>query len=221
MRKLLLVLALLLAPVSAWAQCNGIFPATTVCGSIAGGPPGPVPFGTVSGVTNLNGLFGAISVIAGANVTVTVSGQDIIIASTGGGGGGGGVTSINAVTGAVTIVGSGLTVTPSGSNVTISTGTTQFVTAAGAVTVASSDGYIFMAQSSPAPAVINLPAASSRPTNLELTIKDALGVAAAGNTFTITANGSDTIDGAATLPITFNYQSFTLIPVSSTRWAIK
>lgn len=40
MKKLLLVLALLFAPSLAWGQCNGVFPANTVCGSVLGGAPG-------------------------------------------------------------------------------------------------------------------------------------------------------------------------------------
>lgn len=43
MKKLLLALALLLIPASAPAQCNGAFPANSVCGSLAGGIPGQVP----------------------------------------------------------------------------------------------------------------------------------------------------------------------------------
>lgn len=41
MKKLLLALALLLAPSLAWAQCNGVFQANQVCGSVAGGVAGP------------------------------------------------------------------------------------------------------------------------------------------------------------------------------------
>lgn len=43
MKKLLLVLALLLAPVAASAQCTGVFPANTVCGTVTQGPPHQVP----------------------------------------------------------------------------------------------------------------------------------------------------------------------------------
>jgi hypothetical protein len=42
MKKLLLALAFVLASSEAWAQCNGVFAASQVCGSIAGGLPGPV-----------------------------------------------------------------------------------------------------------------------------------------------------------------------------------
>jgi len=42
MKRFLLALALLLVPSAGWAQCNGVFSANTVCGSIAGGIPGQV-----------------------------------------------------------------------------------------------------------------------------------------------------------------------------------
>lgn len=57
-------------------------------------------------------------IVAGSNITLTKVGNQISIASSGGGGGG--VTSLNSLSGALTIVaGSGITVTPSGSNITI------------------------------------------------------------------------------------------------------
>ena len=47
MKKLLLALALVLAPSLAWAQCAGVFPANTVCGNTSASPnvPSAVPFG--------------------------------------------------------------------------------------------------------------------------------------------------------------------------------
>ena len=47
MRKLLLALALLLIPAAAQAQCNGVFPANTLCGNLTANPktPGPVAAG--------------------------------------------------------------------------------------------------------------------------------------------------------------------------------
>lgn len=47
MKKLLLIFALLLLPSAALAQCNGTFPAGTACGTVAGGPPGQVPFSSI------------------------------------------------------------------------------------------------------------------------------------------------------------------------------
>ncbi len=42
MKKIILVLALLFAPTLAWGQCNGVYTAGQVCGSVLGGAPGPV-----------------------------------------------------------------------------------------------------------------------------------------------------------------------------------
>lgn len=50
MKKLLLALALLLTPSLAWAQCTGIFPASNICGTVAGGVPGPVPNSVLTGI---------------------------------------------------------------------------------------------------------------------------------------------------------------------------
>jgi hypothetical protein len=54
----------------------------------AGGPSGvPTYSGSTTGVTSLNSLAGAINLIAGSNITITPSGNNLTIASTGGGGG--------------------------------------------------------------------------------------------------------------------------------------
>ena len=43
MKRIIFLLAFCFwAPQASWAQCTGLFPAQTVCGSTAGGPPGPV-----------------------------------------------------------------------------------------------------------------------------------------------------------------------------------
>lgn len=52
MKRLLLLLALLLAPATASAQCTGVFPAGDVCGSATGGTPHAVPF--TSFISSLN-----------------------------------------------------------------------------------------------------------------------------------------------------------------------
>ena len=66
MKKLALILVLLFASTAANAQCNGVFGASQTCGSVSGGPPGPIPFsainvpGGTNGQTqyNNNGAFG-------------------------------------------------------------------------------------------------------------------------------------------------------------------
>ena len=70
-------------------------------------------------VKTVNGISGAPTIVAGANVTVTPSGSNITISATGGGGSAG-VSSVNNVTGAVNLVaGSHVSITPSGQNITI------------------------------------------------------------------------------------------------------
>lgn len=70
-------------------------------------------------VKTVNGISGAPTIVAGANVTVTPSGSNITISATGGGGSAG-VSSVNNVTGAVNLVaGSNVSITPSGQNITI------------------------------------------------------------------------------------------------------
>lgn len=52
MRKLILALALLFAPSLAYGQCNGVFPANTLCGNLSGSPAPPSAFsasGTIVG----------------------------------------------------------------------------------------------------------------------------------------------------------------------------
>lgn len=52
MKKILLALALWLIPLAAFAQCNGVFPANTLCGNLTGSPAPPSAFtasGTVAG----------------------------------------------------------------------------------------------------------------------------------------------------------------------------
>lgn len=68
MKKLFLVLAFLLAPSFAWAQCTGVFPASSVCGTTSAGPGVPqvlplasfalAPGGTSGNVQTNNGSGG-------------------------------------------------------------------------------------------------------------------------------------------------------------------
>lgn len=84
MKKLLIALCTFISigSSSAFAQCNGVFPANTTCGSVAGGIPGPVnnsvlvgnPGGT-SGQTQYNN--------AGAFGGYTPSGDVAVVPSTG------------------------------------------------------------------------------------------------------------------------------------------
>ncbi len=66
-------------------------------------------------VKRLNGLTGNVTLVAGSNVTITPSGQNITIAASGGGGGGGTITGVTA--------GAGLTGGGTTGNVTLSVAT--------------------------------------------------------------------------------------------------
>ena len=74
---------------------------------------------TGGGVSSLNALSGALSLVAGANITITPSGTDITISASGGGVTGA-VDDVNGITGEVDIIGGdGMTVTPAGQNITL------------------------------------------------------------------------------------------------------
>ena len=74
-------------------------------------------------VTRFQGIAGNVSLVAGANVEIAASGQNVTISTTGGGGGGdgvAGVSSINNLVGAVTVAsGGGLSLAVSGSTLTL------------------------------------------------------------------------------------------------------
>jgi hypothetical protein len=93
MKKLLLALSILLLPSAAFGQCNGVFGANQVCGSIAGGVPGPVnavnfPIGLRVGTTTViggssTGVLYNNSGVLGADVGLTwVPGGPLTISPT-------------------------------------------------------------------------------------------------------------------------------------------
>ena len=71
MKKLLLILAFVLTPINAFAQCNGVFQPNFICGRLTTpGPPGPVPNSALTGVPggsngqiqyNNSGAFGGFT----------------------------------------------------------------------------------------------------------------------------------------------------------------
>ncbi len=82
MKKLLLALVLLLAPAAAFGQCNGIFPASNVCGTTAAGPgiPGPLPLtsfalapGGSSGNVQTNNGSGGLAGINNTQLTALIN----------------------------------------------------------------------------------------------------------------------------------------------------
>src|SRR5882757_2592426 len=84
MKRLLLALALLLLPTAAVAQCNGVFPAATLCGNNTGSPnvPGQFPASSLTGV--VGGTSGQTQYNnAGAFGGYTPSGDCTVVPSTG------------------------------------------------------------------------------------------------------------------------------------------
>lgn len=82
MKKLLLIAVLLFLPSMAMAQCNGVFPANTVCGTTTGGLPKPTSPGVFPGTApggssgqiqyNNGGAFGGFTM--SQDCTITTSG---------------------------------------------------------------------------------------------------------------------------------------------------
>lgn len=75
MKKHLLLLALLLAPGPAFAQCNGVFPSNTVCGNVAvtSKPPTIIPFASIPST-----LVIGSTVITPSNTTVLFNNSGIL-----------------------------------------------------------------------------------------------------------------------------------------------
>lgn len=90
---------------------------------------------------------------------------------------------------------------------------TRVITAAGAVTMATSDDVVIINKTVGAATVVNL--VSSPTTGARMTIKDGKGDAAVNNITLTPAAG--TIDGAATVVMATNYQSVTLV-YSGSEW---
>jgi hypothetical protein len=87
------------------------------------------------------------------------------------------------------------------------------------VTVPAKGGFVRVVGAAGAKTV-NLPALTSVKTGTRVIVKDSSGTAA-GGTITITPNGTDTIDGAATATITTNYGVVRLFATGSAgRWEI-
>lgn len=86
MKKLLLLFVLLFIPSIASAQCNGVFPASNVCGTNSIGPntPGPLPLssfalspGGVSGDVQTNNGSGGLAGVPAGQLTLTPTGGTV------------------------------------------------------------------------------------------------------------------------------------------------
>lgn len=82
MKKIILALCLLLAPSAAFAQCTGVFPASTVCGVSGAGAnvPGPLPLssfalapGGVSGNVQFNNGSGGLGGYTNTQLTALIN----------------------------------------------------------------------------------------------------------------------------------------------------
>lgn len=76
MKKLLLVLASFFISNMAFAQCNGVFPGSTFCGSVAGGIPTSVPFSALG--STIGGFYN--SRVQAAATSISISVQYIAVA---------------------------------------------------------------------------------------------------------------------------------------------
>ena len=73
--------------------------------------------GAIPAGTTINGLSGAVNLVSGQNVSVTLDGQNLTIASVGGGSG---VGAVNGLTGSITLAaGDGVSIASSGSTITL------------------------------------------------------------------------------------------------------
>jgi hypothetical protein len=97
-----------------------------------------------------------------------------------------------------------------------SVATPRVVTAAGGVTIGANDSYVALNKTIGEATAVTLGAASSK--SGAVTIKDRKGDANTNN-ITITRDGSDTIDGATTYVIDFDYGAVTLTP-HATGWDV-
>lgn len=79
MKKLLLTLALLLAPTASFAQCNGVFPNNTVCGNVTGAGNLPRPTSPSAFIGSAGGTNGQIQYNNAGALGGFTAGQDATI----------------------------------------------------------------------------------------------------------------------------------------------
>ncbi|MGH7974972.1 MAG: hypothetical protein ACREBR_05575 [bacterium] len=182
-------------------------------------------------VVSLNGLQDAVSLVAGANVTITPAGNSLIIASTGGGGGGGtpagldGSVQFNSL-GAfggdaphffwdATNFRLGLFTTTPGSTFDNTGSFALNERSVSTNTTATATDYVITCNALSAPISVALPAASSCARRIYEVKKTDFSL----NNVTVVANGFDLIDGAATFPMSVQYQAVT-VQSNGTGWWI-
>jgi len=180
-------------------------------------------------VTTLNGLQDAVTLAAGANITITPSGNSLIIASTGGGGSPAGTAGAVQFNNGLVFGGDAthFTWNPTNFQLWLNTNTPgstldnngSFAQAIATVsmnyTATATDYSIFM-NASAGNRTVTLPAASSVPRRIYEVKK----LDATVNLVTVIPNGSDTIDGASTFPMSDQYQAVTIQSNGVNGWYI-
>ena len=196
-----------------------------------------------SGVLSINGNTGVLTgivttgdtgtvtntMLAGSIANTKLLNSSITVTAGTGMSGGGSV----ALGGTVTLTNAGVTSIAGSSNIAV-TGSTGSVTIsavngfqsvvtgnnASAYTILATDQYVGSIHSTTGATAITLPLGSGVTVGRQYVIKDEGGNAGnGGRRITITANGSDLIDGAATRTITSNYGALTII-WTGTKWSV-
>lgn len=208
MKRLALALVFSLFATLAHAQCNGVFPNNTVCGNVTGAsqiprPTSPSAFLGAAGGSNGQIQYnnaGALGGLTDTQVTARI-GAFTSLLSGAVPASGGGTTSWLRADGTFTAI-----------NKTIPT--IRVVTAAGAVTVVTTDNIIVVNKTVGAATTVNLPAGT---TSQMYVIKDGKGDAWT-NAITITP-AAGTIDGVATFSINAAYGGV-LVVYNGTEWNV-
>jgi len=174
----------------------------------------PKSSGGGAGVTSLNSLTGALTLVPGSNITITPSGSNITIASTGGGGGSGTVTSVATGPGLT-----GGTITTSGTlsvNDTLSTTQTTGFSVSNSSTVLT-----YLTNTSGGTFNITMAAASSFSRGRAFIFLDVGGVNEA-NPIVVVPNGGDTIGGLSQNKSYFtNFGALKIISDGSSNWILE
>lgn len=182
-------------------------------------------------VTTLNGLQNAVSLAAGANITITPSGNSLIIASTGGGGstpgGANGSVQFNVLTTSLGGDAANFYWDSTNFRLGLRVGTTPVSTLDNAgslglpsrtITVtsgAAATDYTILADATTGAINVPLPIASTVPRRIYVIKK----IDASVNLVTVSASGGDFIDGSATFPMSVQWQSVT-VQSNGTNWFI-
>jgi hypothetical protein len=180
-------------------------------------------------VTTLNGLQDNVTLAAGANITITPSGNSLIIASTGGGGSPAGSAGAVQFNNGLVFGGDashfiwnptnfqlGLNTNTPGSTLDNNGSFAQAITVVSTNYVATATDYSIFVNASAGNRTVTLPAASAVTRRIYEIKKTDSSV----NLVTVIPNGSDKIDGASTFPMSDQYQAITIQSNGVTGWYI-